>query len=152
MSNEDSTAGFFMGGWYVFDNFAPFQFEYDGVLYSTLEHAYQSLKFLATNPELAEKIRLLCSPAEVFEYTRETIVKEQVDPGWDDKKIEIMEMLSRSKLEQHPIIKRALVATGHKTIVEMNDADDFWGWGEDHKGRNELGKVWMRLREEILHE
>lgn len=34
-------------------------------------------------------------------------------------------------------------------IVEDSPKDDYWGWGEKRDGRNELGKIWMRLRDEI---
>jgi predicted NAD-dependent protein-ADP-ribosyltransferase YbiA (DUF1768 family) len=39
--------------------------------------------------------------------------------------------------------------TGKKKIVEDSPKDSFWGWGPDRKGRNELGKLWMKLRKEI---
>ncbi len=34
-------------------------------------------------------------------------------------------------------------------IVEDSPKDDFWGWGPNRDGRNELGKIWMRLRSEL---
>ena len=33
--------------------------------------------------------------------------------------------------------------------LQASDQDDFWGWGPDHKGRNELGKALMSLRDEL---
>jgi predicted NAD-dependent protein-ADP-ribosyltransferase YbiA (DUF1768 family) len=42
-----------------------------------------------------------------------------------------------------------LLESGNKYIVEMNDKDEFWGWGKNHDGRNSLGKIWMKLRDEI---
>lgn len=44
--NKSTMAGFFLDGWYVFDNFAPCQVEWRGVLYPTSEHAYQAAHFL----------------------------------------------------------------------------------------------------------
>ena len=38
----------------------------------------------------------------------------------------------------------------NKLIVEDSPKDDCWGWGPNKDGRNELGKIWMRLREEIM--
>ncbi len=43
--NKSTMAGFFLDGWYVFDNFAPCQVEWRGVLYPTSEHAYQAAHF-----------------------------------------------------------------------------------------------------------
>lgn len=60
-----------------------------------------------------------------------------------------MEEIVRAKLVQHPYIQQVLLNTGSKTIVEMNNTDAFWGWGDNHRGRNELGKIWMKLRSEL---
>lgn len=54
MNNKD-IAGFFLEGWYVFDNFSPFQVEWRGQLYPTSEHAYQAAHFIEHNPELTKK-------------------------------------------------------------------------------------------------
>lgn len=151
MIDDGEVVGFFIGGWYMFDNFAPFQVDHKGVLYPTLEHAYQSLKYIQTNPDLAETIRLLGSPVEVYEFTRNMSVSTHIEMDWDSKKINIMEELCREKLQQHPTIQRELLVTGSRTMVEMNDIDSFWGWGADRNGRNELGKIWMRLRKELTH-
>ena len=35
-------------------------------------------------------------------------------------------------------------------IVEMNDNDEFSGWGKNHEGDNNLGKLWMKLRSEQM--
>lgn len=61
----------------------------------------------------------------------------------------IMEEIVRCKLAQHDLVRETLIASGDRYIVEMNDDDSFWGWGSDHAGRNELGKIWMRLRDEL---
>lgn len=33
-------------------------------------------------------------------------------------------------------------------IVEDSPKDSYWGWGSDRLGENNLGKLWMELREE----
>jgi predicted NAD-dependent protein-ADP-ribosyltransferase YbiA (DUF1768 family) len=33
-------------------------------------------------------------------------------------------------------------------LVEDSPKDDFWGWGPNKDGCNQLGKVWMKLRGE----
>ena len=60
-----------------------------------------------------------------------------------------MEEIVRCKLAQHDLVRETLIASGDRYIVEMNDNDSFWGWGSDRQGRNELGKIWMRLRDEL---
>lgn len=144
---RDAIAGFFLDGWYVFDNFAPFQVRWRGTLYPTSEHAYQAAHFIDTAPDLAEQIRLCTSPRTASDFANTHSASE--DPDWKDKKVAVMTDIVRCKLEQHPYIREVLLASGTKYIVEMNDDDPFWGWGPDHNGRNELGGIWMRLRDEL---
>lgn len=146
--NENNMAGFFLDGWYVFDNFAPFQVEWRGKLYPTSEHAYQAAHFVDTSPEIAEQIRLARSPRLAADMANANA--DQEAPDWKDKRLAFMEEIVRCKLAQHGYIRQALIASGNKTIVEMNDNDAFWGWGPDHKGQNQLGETWMKLRAELL--
>jgi ribA/ribD-fused uncharacterized protein len=141
-------AGFFIGGWYVFDNFAPFQIEWRGKLYPTSEHAFQAAHFFDTKPEIAEKVRLCRSPREASDYANSN--KQYDDPNWKQKRVAIMEELVRCKIEQHPFVKESLVGSGDKYIVEMNDNDEFWGWGKNHDGQNMLGTIWMKVRQELM--
>lgn len=147
MENKD-IAGFFLEGWYVFDNFAPFQVEWRGKLYPTSEHAYQATKFSETAPELAEQIRLAGSPRLASDIANIHIEKQ--DPEWKEKRVAIMEEIIRCKLEQHEYVKQTLIDSADRYIVEMNNDDAFWGWGPDHKGQNHLGQIWMKLRSQHL--
>ena len=60
-----------------------------------------------------------------------------------------MEDICRYKLEQHPYIQKKLLETGDLLIVEDLPKDSFWGWGPNRDGENQLGKIWMRLRDEL---
>ncbi len=62
-----------------------------------------------------------------------------------------MEEIVRHKLRQNPYVMRKLLQTGKRKIVEDSPKDAFWGWGEKRDGRNELGKIWMKLREEVIN-
>ena len=68
---------------------------------------------------------------------------------WDEVKVEIMEELLRLKLEQNPYVKKKLLQTGNYLIVEDSPKDSFWGWGPNRDGNNQLGKLWMKLRDEL---
>jgi ribA/ribD-fused uncharacterized protein len=76
--------------------------------------------------------------------------KESYRPDWQEKKVEVMEEIVRTKLSQHPYIQEKLKETGDREIVENSPSDSFWGWGEDQKGVNHLGKIWMKLRDELV--
>lgn len=52
----DDFIGFYPREFFCFDNFSSFRVLVDGVLYCTLEHAYQASKFLQTAPNIAQEI------------------------------------------------------------------------------------------------
>jgi ribA/ribD-fused uncharacterized protein len=149
---SDDMAGFFLDGWYVFDNFAPFEIEWQEKNYPTSEHAYQAAHFFDTTPEIAELVRLQKSPRLASDVA--TMHADKEDPDWSSKKVFIMESILRAKLEQHDLVKETLIKSGARKIVEMNDNDEFWGWGAgpEHAGQNELGRLWMKLRSELTGE
>ena len=145
---DDNIAGFFLDGWCVFDNFAPFQVEWRGKLYPTSEHAFQAAHFIEAYPELAEKVRLCRSPRQASDFANENSNFD--DPQWKQKRVSTMEDIVKCKFDQHLFIAETLKLSGNKIIVEMNDNDSFWGWGPDHNGNNELGKIWMKLRDTMI--
>ncbi len=145
--NKEDIAGFMLEGWYVFDSYAPFQIEWQGKLWPTAEHAFQAAHFFETSPELAERVRLTRSPREADDFANEN--KQFDDPDWRSKRVAIMKEIIRAKYDQHPLIKETLAKSGSKPIVETNDNDAFWGWGHDKRGENTLGKIWMKLRDEV---
>jgi ribA/ribD-fused uncharacterized protein len=72
-------------------------------------------------------------------------------PRWnEDLRLGVMEEIIRAKLSQHPHIKKKLLQTGDKEIIENSKDDYFWGWGADQSGLNHHGKIWMKLRKELL--
>lgn len=142
------TASFFLEGWYVFDSFSPFQVEWRGKLYPTAEHAYQAAHFFDTAPEMAENIRLQRSPRLASDVANQNSNLD--DPQWPIRKLEIMEEICRCKLDQHEYIQDTLRRSGDMEIIEANPSDQFWGSGTNGSGANELGKIWMKLRSEII--
>ena len=147
VERSEDVVGFFLDGSYVFDNFAPFQVEWRGKLWPTSEHAYQAAHFIDTHPKLAEKVRAAKSPREASDFANAHADKDR--PDWKDVKLSVMEEICLCKLRQHAYIRQVLLDTGNRQLVEMSPHDAFWGWGPDKNGRNELGKVWMRLRDKL---
>lgn len=149
LRTDGSVVGFYEREFYVLSNFSSFQVEWRGRLWPTSEHAYQATKFLDTAPDLADRIADCRSAHDAFHTAR--ALAANVRPDWDDMKVGLMEGICRAKLEQHPYVRRKLEQTGDLEIVEDSPYDGFWGVGADGQGRNELGRIWMRLRQEMRH-
>lgn len=139
--------GFYPREFYCLDNFSSFKVKYKGVLYSTVEEAYQSIGFDDTAKDISEKIRNSFSAHEAQKIAYENKDKRRKD--WDEIKLQVMEELLRAKLEQNPYVKKKLLETKDYMIVEDSPKDSFWGWGKNRDGDNNLGKLWMKLRAEI---
>ena len=61
-------------------------------------------------------------------------------------KREVMKKILQCKLEQHKHIKDTLINTGFRPIYYTYKFNNYWGYGENHNGNNELGKLWMEIR------
>ncbi len=138
---------FYPPEYYVFDNFSSFQVEYKGKIFPTSEHAYQSTKFVDTDPELAERIRNTKSAHEAFKLAQENEGKKP--KNWEDIKLSIMKEILTCKVNQHEYVKKKLIQSGDREIVEDSWRDSYWGWGENRDGENHLGRLWMEVRDEI---
>ena len=143
----DEVIGFYPREFYPFDNFSSFKVEWNGYLFSSVEEAYQAASFMGSDEELVEKIKKSHSADEAQRIAYANRDKRRED--WDDVKISIMEELLRLKIEQNPYVKKKLLQTEDYMIVEDSPKDDFWGWGPNRNGQNNLGKLWMKLREEL---
>ena len=143
----DEVIGFYPREFYPFDNFSSFKVEWNGYLFASVEEAYQAASFMGSDEELVEKIKKSHSADEAQRIAYANRDKRRED--WDDVKISIMEELLRLKIEQNPYVKKKLLQTGDYMIVEDSPKDDFWGWGPNRNGQNNLGKLWMKLRKEL---
>lgn len=145
MSQKNDTILFYEGEYYMFSNFALFAVNCGGLLWMTSEHAYQAAKF-----EDKEIINLIHSSLSAHDSKKVAqSYKNKINKEWDTIKITVMEDIIRAKISLYPYIRGKLLETGAREIIEDSHKDSFWGRGEDFKGRNELGKVWMKMRGEI---
>ncbi len=147
LCTDGSVVGFYEREFYVFSNFSSFQFVWRGMLWPTSEHAYQAAHFFETDPGLAETIRQLRSAHDAFKLAK--LNADKAPKNWHDVKADIMLDIFRHKLQQNSYIRQKLLLTNDEYIVEDSPVDSFWGWGPDRQGRNELGTIWMKLREEL---
>lgn len=142
---KDSTGPifFYEHEFYVFSNFSAFNLDWKGKVWPTSEQAYQSEKFDDEN--MKEEIRTAKSAHDAFTFAKAN--REKYRKDWDEIKLGIMKEILLAKVEQHPYVKKKLLESGNREIIEDSWRDDFWGWGPNKDGHNHLGKLWMEVRE-----
>ena len=128
-----------------FSNFAAFPIRVDGKSWPTSEHYFQAQKFAGT--EHAEEVRLARSPMMAARMGRDR--KRPLRPDWEEVKDEVMLRALRAKFGQHPELASLLLSTGDAVLVEHTTNDGYWADGGDGTGRNMLGILLMRVREEL---
>jgi ribA/ribD-fused uncharacterized protein len=127
-------------------NFSPSPIEVEGILYPTVEHAFQAAK--THDPAEKQAIANLPKPGQAKRAGK----KVQLRPDWESVKVGIMFDLVLQKFEITPGLSEQLAATGDAELVEGNNWNDtFWGVCRG-QGRNELGKILMRIRVAIQDE
>ena len=138
---------FYEQDFYVLSNFSAFTLQWCGHRFDTSEHAYHWMKFSDARPEIQETIRRAASAHEAFKTAEHW--RHYRRPDWDAVKVDIMRNILRAKAEQHEYVRRKLLATGDRELVENSWRDSFWGWGPNRDGHNMLGRLWMEIRAEL---
>jgi len=150
--DNDRQVLFYEQDFYVLSNFSSFNLESDGITFATSEAAYHWEKF-ATEEDDVERNGIACrimeapSAHEAFKVAEQWKHLRRAD--WDDVKVGIMREILRAKADQHEYVRRKLLATGDRELIENSWRDDFWGWGPNRDGQNMLGKLWMEVRAEL---
>jgi len=144
-NDTDKQIFFYEHEFYVFSNFSSFAIEWKGKLYMTSEQVYQSEKFNDEN--MKEQIRNVRSAHEALKLAYAN--KDKWKSGWDVIKLKVMKEILRAKVEQHPYVKKKLIESGDKELIEDSWRDSYWGWGPNKDGENHLGKLWMEVRNEF---
>lgn len=134
--------------WHYLSPFSAHQITIWDETFATVEHAYHCARYLPG--EVRDKIKAASSPMECLTISRQYRNKtELLKP--DFNKDEIMETLFRAKLEQHPHVLEILKLTGKRGLLKEIPTDYYWGTGHDGSGENRMGKLWMKLREEVTN-
>ena len=128
-------------GEYIFpSNFYKSPIKYKGIIYPTVEHAFQAAK--SQDPDDREFIAKLPNAREAKIAGRKVCLKRD----WEDTKIDIMYSLLKLKFA-NSFLKEKLLATGKRELIEGNFwKDKFWGVYEGY-GENHLGKLLMKVRD-----
>jgi ribA/ribD-fused uncharacterized protein len=126
-------------------NFALYPITLDGKEWSTSEHYFQARKFL--DEMLQEEIRSASTPGEAARLGRDRARPLRAD--WELVKDDVMYEVVLAKFSQHPDLRERLLSTGDAYLVEHTEKDGYWGDGGDGSGKNRLGSILMRVREEL---
>lgn len=141
--DTDERVCFYEQDFYPLSNFSSFQLLYRGMRFATSEHAYHWEKFPHL-PDTQSMIWTATSAHEAFKIA-EAMASER-RPDWDEIKLDVMRNILWNKVYQHEYVRRKLLATGDRELVENSWRDSFWGWGPNKGGQNMLGKLWMEIR------
>jgi N-glycosidase YbiA len=131
-------------GWLA--NFSEHEISIGGKKWKSVEHYFQAMKFNDW------KMRALIAEAETPDLAKKIAKRFRLKKRSDWGRIKNLVMYNaiRAKFTQHPDLFDALKQTGSQTIVEAATNDDYWGYGRDHRGRNQMGKLLMRLRSRLM--
>lgn len=130
----------FQGREYFLSNFYDAKVEVFGLRFKNNEAAFQSQKC----PERASEFCRI-DPSSAKKLGRNV----QLRSDWEDVKEQVMYECVKAKFTQNKDLKRKLLATGDAELIEGNNwKDKVWGVYKG-KGENKLGKILMRVREEL---
>lgn len=144
-------------GW--LSNFERTPFRVGVITYPTNEHYYQSQK--GSTPVIREYIRQAPNATIAMGIGRmleQPIYDKYLRDDWYDdsdtdwpKKLDVMLKGLRHKFKD-PILRKLLFSTGDKILHEHTEDDFFWGDGGNGEGESWLGRLLMKVREEIKSE
>lgn len=130
----------FRGKYYFLSNFFPSKIELSIFIFDNGEAAFQSFKNLRKQFEFVG-----LDPSRAKAKGR----KIQLRNDWEIIKDDIMYQVVKAKFAQNQELKEKLIATGDEYLEEGNTWGDIY-WGTCHGiGKNMLGKILMRVREEL---
>jgi ribA/ribD-fused uncharacterized protein len=140
----------FSGSYAFLSNFFVSPLWYKGKEWPTVEHVFQAHK--SVHEAEREMIRMAATPGKAKRMGRKIVTLRH---DWEEVKVDLMLALLRLKFTQHPDLGDKLRLTGKVLLGEGNRwHDNFWGncrcpECEDIEGHNMLGKLLMRVRDEI---
>lgn len=132
-----------------FSNFYLSPIKLDGLIWPTTEHYFQAQKF-PHNPKYMEEIRKAYSPTLAKKLGGSRKIPRRSD--WDDIKEDVMYKAVYAKFTQHPNLRKILLDTNNAYLAEHTKYDKYWGDGGNRSGKNRLGVILMKLRENLMKE
>ena len=148
--SEDKTVRQFKNEYKMFSNFYPCTVFFEGRNYPTVEHAFQAAK--SNNWKFRKQLSEV--PVDQPGYTKKLGSTVTLRKDWEIVKISIMRRLLMQKFCCDDF-RKLLISTNEAVIIEGNWwHDNYWGdcycqKCKDIEGKNQLGKLLMKIREII---
>ncbi len=138
----------------MFGNQAQVGLNHNGRWYSSVEHFFQSQKYMPHDPARANAVANLPSPAAAFEAGRDRAYP--INPNWDSIRTGIMYQALTAKIRDNYLAMTALCELPAQLLEDPATAksihgagDDFWGFGPNGQGQNILGKMFLDIKLKI---
>ena len=132
----------FVGQYRFLSNFWSCYIWYIDEWYPSVENAYQAAKMKHPTDR---KAFVNIKASEAKKLGKILVMK----PNWDELKLGVMHSLVLEKFKTHDDLRKRLAATEDAELQEGN----WWGdryWGTvNGEGENHLGKILMRVRDEL---
>lgn len=135
----------FKGEFEFLSNFYPCEIRIEGMVYPTVEHAFQAMK--TTDPTDRRKIQAAKTPGAAKSLGKKVLLKHD----WDAIRVEVMHKLLLKKFANEDLANKLLASDGLELIEGNTWGDTFWGVCKG-KGQNNLGQLLMLVREQIKAE
>lgn len=128
----------FEGDYSWLSNFWPAEIALDGMVFPSVEHAYQAAK-----ADLSQRAVFLgCTAGKAKRLGRR--VAQRAD--WERVRVDIMRSLIQQKFARGSVLGQKLKATGARKLVEGNAWGDVFLGVCEGQGRNQLGELLMEQR------
>ena len=132
----------FKGEYDFLNNRYGCSFVWQGIRYNNVESAFQASKY---TDESERKILSRMSADKAVNKSMDFTPSAE----WEDCKLNIMESIIMAKFDQNPSLKKRLIETGNRILLNGNSKQETF-WGIDLYswiGENHLGKILMTIRD-----
>ena len=118
---------------------------FEGILFPSGEHAYQYGKF---RDEDTRNWAMESPKPHLLSILAHGLFAWDIVSNWSRIKVNRMYNVLKVKFSDSEL-KNKLLDTRDSILIENSKNDAFWGIGKTGKGKNMLGKLLMKVREEI---
>jgi ribA/ribD-fused uncharacterized protein len=133
----------FSGEYRWLSNFWPCKVFLEDLEFRSVEAAYVASKTLDEN--IREQVQELKTSGECKAFGKTIPLRKD----WKEVRLKVMENLLRQKFQKDSELGQKLISTKNIELIEGNYWNDtFWGVCKG-KGKNNLGKLLMKIRREL---